>query len=192
MVDRFEEIEELCEFAEVMSSKPVTQELGKEVVEDADITPAEGRVPHQILEYISDRLTKSERVEGFTCTLHSPSRIEAYYEAIVGEGVVLDVVTTEQVVEYLRSEHNDKLTSAIESGNLRIHAIDGEIPFTTLVFDRQDVAVLLFESDADMKGITSIKCLITNGSTEAVEWAVQKTEAYKDRSKTVELTNLES
>ncbi|MDY7081232.1 MAG: DeoR family transcriptional regulator [Halobacteria archaeon] len=184
--DKFAEIEDICDLDEILTKKS-HEEIDSRVLEGANVIQSDDEFPQRPLNYITDRLMDSDLVEGFSCTLFSPSRVEAYQEAVVENGVKLKTVTNPEVIMYLTSEHSEEISSAIKSGNMTVWLTDKDIPFSTIIFDKSEIGVVIFESNTDAKGIMEIKCVVTNDSESAVNWALEKTRWYIENSSKIDI-----
>ncbi|MDY7083291.1 MAG: hypothetical protein SXQ77_13020 [Halobacteria archaeon] len=182
ILNKFREIDEFGRIAEILSTNPHYDDLDAKVLENANTIPVNGSYPTQPLNYITEKLMECNVVDGFTCTLLSRRAADMYHKAIVENGVNMNIITTRQVIEFLQSEHREKFNSAVKSGNLSVHITDENIPFTALVFDKSELCLIVFNSNADTKGLMTMEGIISNCSTSSVNWALERFKKLQENS----------
>lgn len=189
-LQRFQELKEAREYEGLLTTESIEGVLPPHVIEGAEFMLSDSAIPDEPFAYIDKQLHGSDVVEGFSCALFSPNRVSSYYEAVVDKNTRLDAIANRQVVDYILLEHMDTAVTAFESGNITVHVTHQDIPFSVMIFDRNKIIVFANESTAEAKEIASIKGIIINDSTDAVDWALKQFEEYKENSERITLNDI--
>lgn len=100
------------------------------------------------------------------------------------DGMEAEVIETPSVVSYVRSTHGERLSEALQSGNLTIQVHDDLPPYGVGLFDDR-IAVSGYDPDNG-----TVQVLVDTDAAEAREWAESTFESYRRRTPTISLESI--
>ena len=165
---------------EFLNTVEVTEvDVPTERFSDADVIHPKPRQPHFAVKRIIELIEQSESVRMFSSII-SPFYVDVAYREMM-DGTEIDVVFDRQVINIIASEYADRATEAARTGMFGISVRD-EIPFELFVFD--DCIGMAAHDD---NGIARV--FVETDSSEAIEWAEDVYESYRDAAERVDLSS---
>lgn len=161
--------------APVISSLPSETPLTAAVIEDATVRVGTPGAPDEPVRQ-AYQLTRDARLMKGLAPLTLSQSVGVYHDRIVNHGLELEVVCSSDVVNALTSVYTEQFDDALGSANMMVYESERALPFRLFIaetgHDRwMGLAVQLS---------TGVHGTITNDTDEAVAWAENLYEEYKE------------
>lgn len=166
--------------ADLLSVLDPDVELDAVLLAGAEIVTQKSVAPHVPGTQLAELIREADRL---TCVAHAhshPQAMETVY-SLATDGVEMTFVFPEPLLEHVRSLHPDRFQRMFGLPNYETHVVD-ETPYGLFVVETPNetrACLLVYNEDNEMKG------MISNSSSEAVEWGQRLYRTYEDRAERV-------
>lgn len=161
----------LAPLYETVSTAEIPLEVDFDWFDDATVTVVEPHDPYRPLNRFIDLLEGTSSLRGFDTTSVAPTYVEDVYGRIV-DGMAVEIVYEEAVVERLATEYADLAADAFERENLSLWLRD-EVPFGLALFDDR-IGIGGYDEETGL-----LEVFADTGDTAALEWGERLFERYK-------------
>lgn len=159
----------------LLSHLPSSTPLDVRILVDAEILPAEPPAPHIPTDRLEQLLDGSNRVRGFSPVV-LPKFIPLFHYHTVDQDTNINLVLEDEIIEYLRKVHAQKLCAVIESDSGSVWSLDQKLPFGLVLIDEDIVWLAVYDEDGGLKGA------IINDNSETIRWATAMFNSYRQQA----------
>jgi len=155
-------------------------DLDAAMLAGAEIVTQKPVAPHVPGTQLVELIREADRL---TCVTHAhshPRAMETVY-SLANDGVEMTFVFPAPLLDHVRSLHPDRFSRILGLANYKTYAVD-ETPYGLFLVETPDgicVRLLVYNRDNEMKG------MISNSSSEAVEWGKQVYQSHENRAEPV-------
>jgi predicted transcriptional regulator len=158
--------ETLADLEPVFSRLAADLPLDPVVFRDATVVPADPRAPDEPIDELEAFLRETDRVRsvpGVTRTRYLDFAMEHVYSG----DLEVEILVAEEIVEYLLSNHRERLQSLVDSEHVAYSQIEARPRFGLVVADESDrrVALTLYDDRQQMQAF------VATDAPEAYAWA---------------------
>ncbi|MFC7215331.1 helix-turn-helix transcriptional regulator [Saliphagus sp. GCM10025334] len=140
--------------------------------DDATVTTVESHDPYRPLNRFIDLLEDTSSIRGIDTTSVSPTYVEDVYDRIA-DGLPVELVYDQAVVERLATEYTDLATDAFERDNFTLWVRE-EVPFGLALFDDR-VGIGGYDDETGL-----LEVFVDTDNEDAYEWGEQLFERYRE------------
>lgn len=145
------------------------------LLQDATIRETGGTLPQQPVNHVSELIETSEHVKIAAPVVLSPLT-EDLAERIQDEAMTVDVIVAHDVLNQLWTIYEEEVHTCLENQSCSLRETDEELSFGLVIADDETMCLGVFDDSMRLLGT------ITNGSEDAVEWALKTFHEYRDAS----------
>ncbi|MFB6205501.1 MAG: helix-turn-helix transcriptional regulator [Haloglomus sp.] len=131
---------------------------------EAEVTRAEPTDPYPPVGRFIELLRESSTLRSLDRTSIAPLHVEEIFDLVLEQGLAVEAIYPESVVEKLLSEYPDLHRKAADQGRVTYRVYD-DIPFGMSLFDDR-VGLRAYDSDTGAPLL-----LVDTGDSDALEWA---------------------
>lgn len=168
-------IEGLMDAWGVLDPVPPDSKMDLSLFRGAEVISPDRYAPHQPVEAMEEFLRGAKRIEGVASAV-LPEYVDIYSEQIVDQGMDVELVVPNPVLETLVTEYREELVTSLETGRLELIEVDTNPPFSTIIAQHgaPELGVVIY-SESGTAG------LIRNSSEEAIGWAREWIDYWQER-----------
>lgn len=159
--------------------EPVDVSLDVSLFTDATVTRAQPEDPYTPISRFMDLLRESSALRSLDRTPIAPLHVEEIFDLVFDRGLEIEAVYPASVVEKLLSEYPEYHRRAADLGRVTYHVHD-DITFGMSLFDDR-VGLRAYDVETG-----ALRLLADVGSPEALAWAEEVFERYRERARTPE------
>lgn len=176
-------LERYDEMARAATLGDLLADLPPGTVEPAALVGAETVVPDprsvdRHLARVERILRHADTLRGFSPAV-SPRTVETFHERVVEDGFEAEIVLTEEIVGYLRRDHESVLHEVLDAASVALYRTDEALPFTLLLAGSAEGT----EVCIDMGNAGLVTGLVINDTAESRRWAET---AHRERKQNAE------
>lgn len=155
----------------ILDAIPHDATLTTAVLDGGDHVLAERHAPNRPIAHIETMVRGADRVVGLSPVV-LPQYVDLFHEQLVSGELTAELVLESPVVEYLRSDHTDRLAEAMATGRLVVWETDATLPFGSVVGE-DGLALIVYEESGELRG------LFRNDTPAALDWGREVFEQFR-------------
>lgn len=171
---------------DVLVHLPRSAPQSPELLADATVLLADPPATHTPHEAIEDIVSNANRLNGFSVASTNVRTVDLLRERAV-EGASIEIVFSEAMVPFVRTDFGESFHEAATVGNLDMYKT-ATLPFGLLIGDMGDetrVAVVVYGPRSELVGI------ILNDRPEAVTWATKLYRSHRQEATPIKPESLQ-
>jgi len=151
---------------DTLASIPADHRPDVELFADATVVTAETTAPHRPVSVLEDELATIDRVCTVSMTV-IPTLVERVSDRVLNDGLAVDMVVSDAVLERLVSTHSETLAATLDRDQVTLAQTTTDLPYDLAILEEAETrsALLLVHGDG---GITA---LVKSDTPAAVAWA---------------------
>ena len=171
-------IDQLLKGEDMFIHLPPSRPIDYKVLEGAEIRSAPRHAPHEPLLQVRELVKPAHQITGLSPVV-LPDLVRLFHEQIVENRVAAEFILQEPLIETITANYKNELDEVLESGRASFRETNEMIPFGLLIIDDETVWVGIYDLEGSLQGT------ITNDSTDAVAWATEIYQSYRNDSQEV-------
>ncbi len=170
----------------LLASLPSDVNIDMRLLEEAEVLVSHEIAPQEPILRLEDMVQRPEAM--FVKRLSPvvlPRHVDFFYDQITNQGLQMEYVLENQVLEYVLTAYHQQVQEAMESGQADIRRLDGRgVPFGLAIVEDVGVWVGVYEPGGGLRGA------IINDTVSAFEWAEETYEQSRSGSEIVEESDI--
>jgi len=162
----------------ILDPIPHDAPLTTAVLDGGDHVLAERHAPNRPIAHVDTMVRDADRVVGFSPVV-LPQYVDLFHEQLVSGELTAELVLESPVVDYLQSNHVDRIGEAMATGRLTLWETDATLPFGLVVGD-DGLALIVYEENGELRG------LFRNDAPAALDWGREVFERFRADATEVE------
>ena len=155
------------------------------LLQDATLREASGTLPTQPVDHVAELIGTSEHVK-IAAPVVLPPLTEDLAKRVQDEAMTVDIIVTDDVLDQLWITHEEEIHTCLENQSCSLWQTDEELSFGLVIADDETMCLGVYDDSMRLLGT------ITNTSEDAVEWAFETFNEYRDASDEVFLRGSKS
>lgn len=171
-------VEDVVGHEPILDAIPHDAPLTAAVLDEGDHVLAERHAPNRPIAHVETLVRDADHVVGFT-PVALPQYVDLFHDQLVSGELTAELLVESPVVEYLRSDHADRVGEALATDRLALWETDATLPFG-LVVGEDDLAIIVYEENGELRG------LFCNDTPAALDWGRDVFERFRADATPVE------
>ena len=163
----------------ILDAIPNDAPLTTAVLDGGNHVLAERHAPNQPITHIETLVRDVDHVVALSPVV-LPQYVDLFHEQVVTGEVTAELVLESSVVEYLRSDHAERVAEATATGRLALWETDATLPYGLVVGEDDGLALIVYEESGELRG------LFCNDTTTARDWGRDVFEQFRADATAVE------
>lgn len=173
---------------DALTALPTDEPLDAALFEDADVFFPSGCSPHEPVEALEALLADADHARAFGTSV-IPPYVDIYYEQIVEGEMTVELVLSEQVIEWLLSRYGQEILAIAATEGVTVAETDATHSFSFVVTESEaghrnrpdrSVGVMIYHE-------ATLHAFVRNDTREGVAWGDALFDRFADEATTLEV-----
>ncbi|WP_336360834.1 helix-turn-helix transcriptional regulator [Haladaptatus sp. ZSTT2] len=173
----YDDLERLCDLQPSLSALSRDVDIPTHVLTGATVVHATEHDPDRPVAAFERTVHDADHLLGFSPISRS-RYIDLFSDELLAGNLTADLLTTDEVVEYMLSEYDALLTDVFTVEEFRFFATTDPLPFELMVVEapREFLTVSLYDEQNHMRAF------LTNDDPEAIAWGRAQFDRYRENA----------